>query len=575
MHMINFTPDLILLHAPSVYDFRKKTIMYGPISDVIPSTPIFEMYPIGFSSILEYLYHHGLKVRIINLAYKMLKDRGYNVEKVIKKLKCRAFGIDLHWLPHAHGSLEVAKICKRYHPAIPIIFGGYSASYFHQELITYPQVDYVIRGDSTEEVLCQLLKALKQGKKNSIAIPNLTWKDDNGIQINPFSHTLSHLDEFSSNNYLNLFKSALMYGDFKGYTSIHDWWKYPIAAIMTCRGCIYNCVFCGGSKSAMEMYCQREAPAFRSPQLVAKDIHKISRYTSGPIFVVGDLRQGGEDYAYNILKYLQVIKINNQIVLELFNPAKKDYFEMVAKSIKNFNFEFSPESHLEEIRRFSGKKYSNAELEETISYAFEYGCQKFDLFFMIGLPYQTPQKALDTVDYCRDLLKKFGKRLNPLISPLAPFIDPGSLAYEESERFGYKVLYWSLEEYRKALLQPSWKYTLGYETNWMTREEIVETTYQIALCLNQVKAEFGVIDPHTAKKIEERIHETVEMMKKLDEIVREKEVSKREAVLKHLKPKIDQLNISTICDKDDIRWPAGRRRLNYLNICKDMLFRKI
>ena len=80
-----FIPDLVLLHAPSVYDFRKKTIMYGPISDVIPSTPVFEMYPIGFSSISEYLSQNGLRVRIINLAYHMLEDRNFDVEKTIKK----------------------------------------------------------------------------------------------------------------------------------------------------------------------------------------------------------------------------------------------------------------------------------------------------------------------------------------------------------------------------------------------------------------------------------------------------------------------------------------------------------
>lgn len=27
--------DLILLHAPSVYDFRQKTILYGPVSEKI------------------------------------------------------------------------------------------------------------------------------------------------------------------------------------------------------------------------------------------------------------------------------------------------------------------------------------------------------------------------------------------------------------------------------------------------------------------------------------------------------------------------------------------------------------
>jgi len=45
----------------------------------------------------------------------MLKDQNFDAERLIAKLKPRAFGIDLHWLPHAHGSLEVAALCKKYH----------------------------------------------------------------------------------------------------------------------------------------------------------------------------------------------------------------------------------------------------------------------------------------------------------------------------------------------------------------------------------------------------------------------------------------------------------------------------
>ena len=121
-------PDLILLHAPSVYDFRKKPILYGPISDVVPSTQIFEMYPIGFMTILEYLQRHGHTVRIINVALKMLRSRRFDPEKLIKSLKPEAFGIDLHWMVHAQGSLELAKIVKKHHPETPVIFGGLSAS---------------------------------------------------------------------------------------------------------------------------------------------------------------------------------------------------------------------------------------------------------------------------------------------------------------------------------------------------------------------------------------------------------------------------------------------------------------
>ena len=37
-----FGIDLVLLHPPSVYDFRKVRAEYGPISDVIFSSPAFE-----------------------------------------------------------------------------------------------------------------------------------------------------------------------------------------------------------------------------------------------------------------------------------------------------------------------------------------------------------------------------------------------------------------------------------------------------------------------------------------------------------------------------------------------------
>jgi radical SAM superfamily enzyme YgiQ (UPF0313 family) len=153
--------------------------MFGPISDLVPSTPVFEMYPIGFVALSEYLERHGFSVRIVNLAVQMLKDPGFDVEKAIASLNPRAFGIDLHWLPHAHGSLEVAKIVKKYHPDTPMIFGGYSATYYERELIEYPQVDYIVKGDSTEEPLRELLTCIKK-KSEPNSVPNLTWKDAKG-----------------------------------------------------------------------------------------------------------------------------------------------------------------------------------------------------------------------------------------------------------------------------------------------------------------------------------------------------------------------------------------------------------
>lgn len=139
---------MILLHAPSIFDFRKRddVLFAFSSSSSISVSPVYEMYPLGLKAIETFLIRKGKKVAIINLADMMLKNPDLNVESLLKTLNAKMFGIDFHWLAHAQGSLAVAKMLKEYHPDIPTIFGGISASYFYDELIEYPQVDFVMRG---------------------------------------------------------------------------------------------------------------------------------------------------------------------------------------------------------------------------------------------------------------------------------------------------------------------------------------------------------------------------------------------------------------------------------------------
>ena len=243
--------DLALLHPPAIYDFRKRPIKLGPISDVIPSTPIFEMYPVGFASISEYLERRGFKVRIINVAMKMLKDEGLDVEELIASLHPRAFGVDLHWMPHCHGSLALAEIIKKYHPETPVILGGFSATYFHEEIIReYAQVDYVVRGDSAEEPLLQLLKTIRGGGDPS-EVPNLTWRDEGKVVVNPLTHLPSDLNGVVI-DYGHIMRQVARYRDLRGYTPFTNWFLYPLTAVFTCRGCAYNCKTCGASSWALK-----------------------------------------------------------------------------------------------------------------------------------------------------------------------------------------------------------------------------------------------------------------------------------------------------------------------------------
>ncbi len=547
--------DLILLHAPSNYDFREHAIMYGPISDVIPSTPIFEMYPIGLVSIGAYLERNGIHTRIINIANRMLKNRKFNVEEFISKLSAKAFGIDLHWLPHAHGSLELAGIVKKYHPSTPVIMGGLSSTYFHKELIGYPQVDFIVRGDSTEVPMLHLMERITAGGIFD-DVPNLSWKDKSGVAYhNPLSFVPESLDDMPL-DYAYPVKSVVKYRDLISVTPFRNWLDYPITCVTTCRGCSYECATCGGSRYAYKNSFSREKTAYRSPQLLVRDILSIQRYLKGPVFVIGDIRQRGEDYAEELLLAMSAAKIQAPIVLELFAPAGKDFFKKVSKAIPNYNIQWSPDSTDEEVRHAFGKGYCNRDIENTIQNALDNGCKRFDLFFMVGLPKQTYSSVMEDASYLKTLLKEFGnqKKLYPFISPLAPFVDPASKVFENPKKYGYHILYHTLEEHRQALKRPSWKYMLNYETKWMSRDEIVAGTYDVALAFNQLKAEHGLIAPDAADDVETCAKGAINLMKLIDRIVNEHGFDSQE--ITSLKHDADRLSSSSICQKRELHWPA-------------------
>ncbi len=564
--------DLILIHAPSIYDFRKLPIMHGPISDVVPSTPIFEMYPIGFASLSEYLERKGFQVRIINVALKMIKNPDFDAEALIRRLKPLAFGFDLHWMPHVQGSLALAEITKRFHPETPVLFGGLSSTYYHEDLIAhYPFIDYVIRGDSTEEPMARLLQAIRKGESPR-DVPNVTWRENGAVRVNPLTYvpqTMNHI----AIDYGHIMKKVVKYRDMTGYVPFTNWLEYPVTAVFTCRGCSYNCRTCGGSAYGFSHYANRKKPAYRDPELLAEDIFRVCDHLNAPVMVIGDIFQAGEAYGERLLRTLKKRRLKNHIAFEFFKPPSREKIARIAECVENFNFEISPESHDEKVRHAFGRYYRNDTLERMIADALELGCKRFDLFFMTGLPYQTYSSVMDTVEYSRKLLERFGqtKRLYPFISPLAPFLDPGSEVFENPEKFGYRFFYRTVEEHRQAMLSPSWKYILNYETQWMTRSEIVYSTYEAGLRMNRLKREYGLIDTRIAEETEKRIQEAVTMMRRIDALVAEDKQHRGQGALSELKDQMERLNISTVCFKKELEWPTRFVRMNFLKILKTIL----
>jgi B12-binding domain/radical SAM domain protein len=563
--------DLVLIHAPSVFDFRDRLTLYGPISDVIPSTPVFEMYPVGFATLSHYLDNLGYEVRILNLAVKMLRSRNFDPESCLRKFKPILFGLDLHWLPHVQGVIEVAKLLKRIHPEIPIVLGGLSASYFHSEILeSYKEIDYVIRGDCAEEPLAELLKALKGGGDVS-EVPNLSYRRSEQVVAGTIDLVPNSLNPFPL-NYPHMIRQVHRYRDLTSYFPFKKWFFYPITAVLTCKGCIHSCVTCGGSASAMKRVVNRSQVAYKDHEVLAKEVASIIKYMRGPIFFLGDCMQGGRERFSRMMNALRPLRIKNEVMVECFSPPGRDVLEELASTFPRFNVEISPESHDEQVRRTFGRPFDNAALEQFVEDARVTGCRRLDLFFMTGLPGQDYNSALGTVDYCRDLMAEHGSgmRLVPFISPLAPFVDPGSDVFESPEKHGYRLRFRSLEDHRQAMLAHTWTDMLNYETQWMDRDTIAQATYDSAIGLSRLKGEQGLFSKKRTNAVIRRARLEKDIMKRFN-LLKSLPFVERKKSAAALKKVMRRSNEASVCQKEELNMPVSIMRVQLVNLLRLLL----
>jgi len=225
--------------------------------------------------------------------------------------------------------------------------------------------------------------------------------------------------------------------------------------------------------------------------------------------------------------------------------------------VARWSLQISIETPSEELRRLDRLKFAvpNQAIEETVKSALAHGCNRLDLFFMVGLPHQTCDDVMSVVPYCERLLKLADedRRLKFFVSPLGPFLDPGCSAFEDPSN-GCTHFYGSLEEHRRALLFHTWKSILSYETDSMTREQIINSSYDVATALNELKFRHGLIDEATFRWVASQQTFAREAMKKVEEALQLPE-EERATAISRIQRTVEGANRDTMFSKRELDWP--------------------
>jgi clorobiocin biosynthesis protein CloN6 len=497
--------DLFLLHAPSVYDFRERDDMlfaYLSDSDSVNVTSIYEMYPIGWFSIKQRLADHGFDAKIVNVASLMLMYPDLDVKRLLSRLEAPVFGFDLHWMTQCHGAIELAAVVKEVHPDALTIFGGISATYYASQLIGYPSVDVVVQGYDTLEPVTELVARVRQGNKDLRSIPNLLYKADGEVHATGFTH-----------------KPATRYNDAR-----NDWSYYREAAesgpsvsklIMTLpnTGCAHDCGWCGGSRFAFRnIMGVRKTLIQKDDDLIIEELHTMKEAAERTsIYAL----QCYSENKVRMHRYLDAVREAgyHSVFFEQFNLTPPDTLRKMGESTSAYIM-LSPESHDMKISTAAGRgTYTMEEMEDWIPRALDAGVKGIMVWFFIGMPYQDRQSVLDTVAYSERLIRKFrGWDALPLICPMVPFLDPGCRFFEEPEQHGYRIFHRTLEEHRRAMVEPLWHRRLNYETRWLDRRQLQNVSYEAIARLVEIKGEHGVLPAEFCQAILRTIDDTLRLL---------------------------------------------------------------
>ncbi|MHA2407849.1 MAG: hypothetical protein ACXACA_05720, partial [Candidatus Ranarchaeia archaeon] len=141
---------------------------------------------------------------------------------------------------------------------------------------------------------------------------------------------------------------------------------------------------------------------------------------------------------------------------------------------------------------------------------------------------------------------------------------PGSLAFENPKKYGYHLLFKTLEEHRVALTQPSWEYFLNYETNWMSRKDLVDTTYLAGKRMALVKSNRNLISEKEKEDTLEKLKFAEEVIQKIRVIVdTSSNASEQQERLRTLENETMETNLEILNKKAEL-YPDAERGIKII-----------
>ncbi len=442
------------------------------------ASPFYPLIPVGVVGMVNLLRAKGWQVQGLNFPLEIMLNTGFNFDQWLAAIESpRLVMIDLHWYEHSFGAIDIARHVRRILPEAKIVIGGLTATYFAEEILqTHREIDYVIRGDG-EIPLLKLVEFVCGSDPQALEeIPNLSWREKKKVRNSLGFYTAgpANLDslDFVSTDWL-LHAPGFGALQYTGGGIIEPFKPVNRGHWLTVgRGCIFNCIYCGGGKQSHADLAARSGYVMRDPSAVVADIEKLRHQGYKQVSLSLDIATFPAKWWRSFFSELQTRQIRIGFYNEFFQLPSKEFIRQFGETadLDHTEVAISPLSGNEEVRELNGKHYSNDRFLQMLANLQGYAVPIF-VYFSLNLPGETMQTFRETIRLAQRVGNSYPHHLLRMLNPCHT-IDPMSPMSRQPAAFKIHIEYNTFSDYYEYCRVTAWepKYVQRGELRGFTME---------------------------------------------------------------------------------------------------------
>ena len=343
--------------------------------------------PLGLASIASYIREYGNgrhEVRLVDaLTLNYTKS---DFQNLVRGFSPDVVGVSAISTSAIKDVYEYAELAKEVNPEIITVVGGHHVSFTPEEsLHECRHIDIIACGEA-EETFLDLMNTLNDGG-NLKNVLGIFYRNNGKIRGNPPRPLIEDLDSIPVPAYDQLPMSLYRMGR-KNYI-----------AIITSRGCPFNCIFCSSSKLMGKRYRERSAKS------IMKEIRMLNReYGISHIEIIDDLFVLNETRVRELHDMIRKENLeihwscSSRVDIISRNPGVLKYLKDAGCHTIYVGAESGSQKTLDRIR----KGITLGQTRKAVSMIKKAGMAVFTSF-LIGVPGETKEDIEKTIDFAVEL----------------------------------------------------------------------------------------------------------------------------------------------------------------------------